>query len=56
MSVHREHKGREMIKEHFRIGNPPDVSILDRKHLSRTRPYEFVMGQTSIHKGNTLLE
>ena len=45
-----------MVKEQFRIGHPLDVSILDRKFLSRTRSYESTTGQMSLHKGNILLE
>ena len=48
--------GTDVIKEQFKIGSPLDVSILDRKCLSRTWSHESITEQMSKHKGNTQLE
>ena len=55
-TVTRDHEGREVIRDKLRIGSPLNVSILIREHLSRTRSYESITGQMSLHKGNTWLE
>ena len=37
-----------MIKEQFRIDNPLDISIPDRKHVLSTKSYESIIGQIKV--------
>ena len=40
----------------FKIGNPLDASILDRRCSLRTHSNELILGQVSLYKGNTWCE
>ena len=47
----RDCKGRELVKEQFRIGNPLNGSILHQTRLSGTMSYESISGHHCINVG-----